>query len=87
MGARSLWSEIVGLLKSHALSIFQITDIPGDLFLNPDARAASEELVALRTNNEFLFAAEEAFPGSLKIQRYCRSQSLVWVSPSIYYRH
>jgi len=77
---RSFRSEVVGALKKDALSIFQITDIPNDSFLDADARAASTQLAALRENNTFLYATTEAMPGVLTIERYLRSECLARVS-------
>jgi len=79
-GARAFRSEVVGNLKKDALSIFQITDIPSDQFLDADARAESAQLAALREDNEFLYATKEAMPDSLRIERYLRSESLIRVS-------
>ena len=79
-GARSFRSEVVGNLKKDALLIFQITDMGNNLFLDAGARAASAQLAALREDNEFLNATEEAMPGSLQVERYLRSECIVRVS-------
>ena len=78
---RSLRSEIVGTLKKHALSIFQITNIQVDDFLDPDARAASTQLEVLRKDNNFLYATEDTLPGLSRIEQYYRSECIARVSP------
>jgi len=45
-------------LKSNVLSIFQITNIRTDFFLDADAQAASKQLKALCDKNWFLYATE-----------------------------
>lgn len=80
LGARSFRSEVVANMKKDALAIFEITDIPAGSFLDPQARAASKQLAALRQNNAFLSATEEAIPGPDDLYRYLRSQCLVRVS-------
>ena len=79
-GARAFRSEIVGNLKKDALLIFQIDDIPAGSFLDPDARAGSEQLVGLRQGNNFLYATKEAAPGLGSINRYLRSECISRVS-------
>jgi hypothetical protein len=78
-GARTLRSEIVAVLKLHAISIFGITDIPGDKFLDDDARGRSTQLKPLQDGNGFLYAEEGAVIGP-KIVRYLCSDCLARVS-------
>ena len=78
-GARALRSEVVGVLKTHALLIFGITDIPVDKFFDSDARDRSLQLLALREKNAFLYAKEGTVAGT-RIARYLRSDCIARVS-------
>lgn len=82
-GARSLRSEVVAALKTHALTIFEITDIPADKFFDEDARDQSAQLEALRHSNTFLYAKEETVPGD-NMARYLRSECIARVSLHVY---
>lgn len=78
-GARAFRSEIVGVLKTNALAIFGITDIPAGDFFDNDTRDQSRQLAALRRGNTFLYATEEALPQGDRMDRYLRSECLVRV--------
>ena len=78
-GARALRSEVVAALKAHAVSIFQITDTPGDKFLDQDAQDQSMQLRALWDKNKFLYAKEGTVNGP-RINGYLRSDCLARVS-------
>ena len=78
-GAQALHSEVVGVLKTNALLIFGITDIPGDKFFDSDARDQSLHLLALREKNAFLYAKEGTVAGT-RIARYLCSDCIARVS-------
>ena len=79
-GAQAFRSDIVSVLKQNALSIFEITNIGADDFLDQDARGYSNQLAELREGNAFLSASEEALPGVERIRRYFRSRCIPRVS-------
>ena len=82
-GARALRSEVVAVLKAHAVLIFGITDISVAKFFDGDARAKSVQLEALRHKNNFLYAKEGTVTGN-RIARYFRSECLARVSSLIW---
>ena len=81
-GARALRSEIVGVLKTHAIPIFGITDIPAGMFFNKAARDESLQLQALRLNNNFLYAKEGTVRGP-RMAGYLRSDCIARVRLSV----
>lgn len=82
-GAQALRSEIVGVLKKDALSIFRITDMEVNIFFDTDARNKSAQLQALQKNNSFLYAKEGTVAGP-RMNRYLHSDCLAWVSLLLY---
>ena len=82
-GARALRSEVVAVLKAHAVLIFGITDISVAKFFDGDAWAKSVQLEALRHKNNFLYAKEGTVTGN-RIARYFRSECLARVSSLIW---
>ena len=78
-GARALRSEVVGVLKGHALTIFGITDIAANKFFDKDAQDQSAQLQALRDKNTFLYAEDGTVHGP-RMARYLRSDCIARVS-------